>query len=99
MAFLLDGLREAGAQDQVTALLARDPAAHTALDHPAAVALLLDRLRKVGAQNQVTLLVDRLPGEGLFELFCAQGNHQALYRFGRNPNGSPAESWGWEDLD
>jgi hypothetical protein len=28
-----------------------------------------------------------------------RGNRQALYRFGRNPDGSPAEPWGWEDLD
>jgi hypothetical protein len=50
-------------------------------------------------RDQVTLLVDRLPAEGRFDLFCAQGNHQALYRFGRNPDGSPAEPWDWENLD
>ena len=100
VADLLGNLRAAGTQDQVTALLARDPAAHVALDNPFGVAgILLGSLREAGAEEQVTLLVNRLPGEGLFDLFRAQGNHQALYRFGRNPDGSPAEPWDWEDLD
>ena len=38
---VLDGLREAGAQDEVAGLLDRDPAAHVALDDPDAVATLL----------------------------------------------------------
>jgi hypothetical protein len=36
VASLLDSLRAAGTQDQATALLARDPAAHVALDGPRA---------------------------------------------------------------
>ena len=104
VASLLDSLREAGAQDQVTALADR-AAALPPLDDPAAASItgalekLLDSLRRAGAEKQATLLVDRLPGEGLFNLFCAQGNHQALYRFGRNPDGSPAEPWDWDDLN
>ena len=97
--YLLGGLREAGAQDQVTALAAR-AAGHAPLDDPDRVAELLDGLREAGAQDQVTaLLADRLPGEGLFGLFCGQGNNQVLYRFGRDPDGSPARSWGWDDLN
>ena len=34
VATLLNRLREAGAQEQVTALLQRDPAAHVSLDDP-----------------------------------------------------------------
>ena len=41
--------REAGAQDQAAALLARDPAAHVALDDPEGVAWLLGSLREAGA--------------------------------------------------
>ena len=59
VAHLLRGLREAGAGDQVTALLARDPAAHGALDDPSAVAYLLDELREAGAGDQVTALAGR----------------------------------------
>ena len=61
VAWLLDRLREAGAQEQVTALLHRDPAAHVALDDPGGVARLLDRLREAGAQEQVTALLHRDP--------------------------------------
>ena len=100
---LLDSLRETGEQDQVTALVER--AAHTTRGsiwgffRSVGIRRLLDSLRKAGAQNQVTALANRLPGEGLFRLFRSQGNHRALYRFGRNPDGSPAKPWGWEDLD
>ena len=61
VAWLLGSLREAGAQDQATALLARDPAAHVPLDDPVAVALLLARLREAGAQDQATALLARDP--------------------------------------
>ena len=61
VAALLGRLREAGAQDQVTALLRRDPAAHAALDDPYDVAWLLRRLREAGAEDQVTALLRRDP--------------------------------------
>ena len=98
VADLLGALREAGAQDQFTALADR-AAGHAALDKPRGAADLLSALREAGAHEQVTLLTDRLPSEGSFDLFCAQGNNQALYRFGRDPGGKPARSWGWDDLN
>ena len=63
VAYLLDWLRGAEAQDQVTALLARDPAAHAALDNLGGVASLLDALRKADAQAQVTALAARAAGQ------------------------------------
>jgi len=57
----LDALREAGAADQVAALLARDPAAHAALEDPGRVAFLMDRLREAGAADQVAALLARDP--------------------------------------
>ncbi|GBQ03905.1 hypothetical protein SSP531S_53840 [Streptomyces spongiicola] len=60
VARLLEGLREAGAQEQVTTLAER-AAAHASLDHPSAVAELLEGLREAGAQEQVTTLVNRDP--------------------------------------
>ena len=48
---LLESLREVGADEQAAALLARDPAAHAALDNPGSVAWLLDTLRKVVASS------------------------------------------------
>ena len=59
IATLLDELHKAGAQEQVTALLRRDPAAHVSLDDPYGVERLLDGLREVGAEEQVTALADR----------------------------------------
>jgi hypothetical protein len=59
VAQLLGALREAGADQQVAALLARDPAAHAALDNPADVAWLLDALRKAAARQQTRALAVR----------------------------------------
>ncbi len=59
VAGLLDRLREAGAAEQVAALLARDPAAHVSLDNPRAVAGLLDSLRASGAAEQAAALAER----------------------------------------
>ena len=61
LANLLDSLRRAGAGEQVTALLARDPAAHAALNDPGRVAGLLGSLREAGAEEQVTALLARDP--------------------------------------
>jgi uncharacterized protein YidB (DUF937 family) len=60
VAGLLDRLREAGAEQQATALADR-AAAHIALDDPARVAGLLDRLREAGAEQQATALLRRDP--------------------------------------
>jgi hypothetical protein len=61
VARLLGRLRAAGAQDQAAALLARDPAAHAALDNPDGVAVLLGSLRAAGAQDQAAALLARDP--------------------------------------
>ena len=50
-------LREAGAQEQATALAER-AAAHVSLDDPDAVARLLGSLREAGAQEQATALAE-----------------------------------------
>ena len=71
MAVLLDTLREAGAEEQATALAER-AAAHVSLDNPYAVPRLLDSLREAGAQDQAAALAGRLPGAGMFELFREQ---------------------------
>ena len=85
--------------EQVTTLLRRDPATQGSLDYPSAADGLLDSLRRAGAHEQVAKLTDRLPGEGLFEDFVKQQVRRDQFRFGREADGSPAEAWGWEDLD
>jgi len=57
VARLLDSLRRAQAQDQVTKLADRA----AALDNPAGVAFLLDSLRKTGAEQQAAALLARDP--------------------------------------
>ena len=99
VARLLESLRRAEADGQVATLLNRDPAVRVLLYIPSDVADLLDSLRSAGAEEQVTALVDRLPGAGMFELFLHQEDHQGRFRFGREADGTPAEPWGWQDLD
>jgi uncharacterized protein YidB (DUF937 family) len=98
VAALLDGLRAAGAEEQVTVLADR-AAARASLDDPDGVADLLDSLREAGAREHVTALAGRLPAAGMFELFEEQEDRQDRFRFGRENDGSPAEPWGWGDLD
>ncbi|MFG2019971.1 hypothetical protein [Actinomadura geliboluensis] len=83
VAQLLYGFRHVGAGEQLVALADR-AAAHVPLDNPAAVARLLRVLRHVGAGEQIVTLSDRIAPVGVF---------------GREPDGRPAEPWGWEDLE
>ena len=58
---LLGALHRAGADDAVTTLLARDPAAHVSLDNPWDVAALVEELREFGLDDAVTTLLARDP--------------------------------------
>ena len=60
MAYLLGGLRQAGAHEQAAALADR-AAAHAPLDNPGGAALLLDALRQAGAHEQAAALLARDP--------------------------------------
>jgi hypothetical protein len=60
---------------------------------------LLTTLSKAGAHKEARTLMDRLPGEGQFELFTTLADHRTRFRFGRDPDGSAASLWGWDDLD
>jgi hypothetical protein len=44
-------------------------------------------------------VVDRLRVEGRFDLFSNEADHRTRYRLGRELNGTPAPSWGWDDLE
>jgi hypothetical protein len=98
VADLLDSLRAAGAEQQA-AILADRAAADASLDDVEVVDELLGALRRAGAEQQAGRLVDRLPAEGRFDLFHEQPGHEMRYRFGYEPDRSPAPSWGWHDLD
>lgn len=59
VARLLNGLLDAGAEDQVNALVARDPATRASLGNIDYVVTLLKALRKAGANEQTIRLADR----------------------------------------
>jgi hypothetical protein len=60
---------------------------------------LLTALRDVGAEAEAATLMNRLPAEGCFESFLVEGDNKVVYRFGREPEGTPVEPWDWENLD
>ncbi|MFF7764150.1 hypothetical protein [Streptomyces griseorubiginosus] len=99
VAALLGSMREARAKEQVAALLARNPAAHADLGSVYGVEALLNELLAAGAADQVTVLAARLPAAGMFGLFLKVGDHSVQYRFGREPDGRPANRWSWDELD
>lgn len=95
---LLYAFRKAGADAQIKVLAVR-AASRTDFSHPGSVDVLLDALENVGAQEQASDLLDKLPGEGLFPSFRAYANHRTVFRFGREADGSPSPTWGWDDLN
>jgi hypothetical protein len=96
---LLEALLEVGADEQVTALLARDPASHVALSSTNKVDWLLSVLQAAGAEDQIRTLIERLPAAGRIDRFVELSDHEKRYRFGREPDGQPAASWTWEELE
>ncbi|MFJ2730798.1 hypothetical protein [Streptomyces collinus] len=97
--WLLGRLREVGAQDQIAVLLARNPAAHVALDNPDGVLRLHGKLQEAGAQDQIATLAARLPAAGRFDQFTNVDVNHERFRLGREPDGSIAPSWTWDDLE
>ncbi|MFF4554386.1 hypothetical protein [Streptomyces sp. NPDC001422] len=97
VAGLLKVLWQGGAHEQAT-VLAERAAAHVALGVPYTVTHLLEVLRELGAHKQATVLTERLPAVGHFNLFIRYGRGEP-FRSGREPDGSAAASWTWNDLD
>jgi formylmethanofuran dehydrogenase subunit A len=56
---LIIALLQAGASQQASALIARDPASQARLDYPTAVAYLLNALMRAGADQQAAALAAR----------------------------------------
>jgi hypothetical protein len=44
-------------------------------------------------------MLSRLPAESHFDVFLHQSGSADKYRFGREPDGTPAAPWGWDDLN
>jgi hypothetical protein len=80
--------------------LADRAAAHTALVSSRAARRLLSSLWAAGASQQAAVLIARLPAAGLFTLFWKiEDPDGSQFWFGREPDGAPTGSWGWDDLD
>jgi hypothetical protein len=97
VAELLKALWEAWAVDQAGVLAAR-AAAITPLDTQYIAVLLLEVLRQAGAHKQIKTLVRRLSAAGHFDLYLRIDDHRERFRFGQDPDGSPAAPWTWDDL-
>ena len=99
IAELLSVLDEAGDEDAVTILLARDPAAHTSLDDLRGVAELLGALCEAGARDAVSTLANRAaawPASTTPSLSLSCSEHCARpgpgTRSSRWPTGPPSRS-------
>ncbi|MFG1620167.1 hypothetical protein ACGFI3_46100 [Nonomuraea wenchangensis] len=97
VAQLLDGLLEIGTHDREAEMA--EQVADAVWHGPRAMAWLIHNLREAGAHDQATALTARLPVVGLFNSFLTIDDHWERFRFGREPDGSAAAPWGWDDLE
>ncbi|MBB5081507.1 S1 family peptidase [Nonomuraea endophytica] len=95
---VLERLRDAGAQAQVTTLAERI-SGHLPLSNRDEVVRVLGTLRDAGAHVQAEALLRRLPPHGQFAVYCEVRADPSLRRNGCERDGSPAQPWGWADLD
>jgi hypothetical protein len=96
VADLLRALSAAGAEAQVSSLAAR-AATDTVFGTLWTPGGLPEAMREMGAGAQADLFERRILDEGeLQDYFHRDG--MTRYPFGREPDGTPAEPWGWDDL-
>jgi hypothetical protein len=95
VADLLRALSAAGAKAQVSSLATR-AATETVFRILWTPGGLLKAMREMGAEAQADLFEKRILDKGEFQ----DHNRDSMtrYRFGREPDGTPAEPWGWDDL-
>ncbi|WP_157119626.1 hypothetical protein [Nocardia xishanensis] len=53
---------------------------------------------EIGTGDELTDLVQLMPAARMFERFLEAGDHRERFQFGREPDGSPAAPWSWNDL-
>nr|WP_157553845.1 hypothetical protein [Herbidospora sakaeratensis] len=92
---LLASMRKAGAADQGTALGERYAAfLEVLITSDSAARFVQEMERRMATAGQV----DELPALGLFDHFLKHDDHGDRFRFGREPDGSPADPWSWDEL-
>ncbi|MED7930432.1 hypothetical protein SMD20_39840 [Nonomuraea sp. LP-02] len=94
---LMIRLHHLGAREHLHSLAER-AAKQAAVDDPDAAARLLRALRELKEYGLVATLVDRLCAAGHFR-HALRGDQEDAFMFGREPGGSPAASWRWQDLE
>ena len=95
VADLLRALNAAGAEAQASSLAAR-AATDTVFWILWTPGGLPEAMREIGAGDQADLFEERILDEGEFKDYNRDG--MTRYHFGREPDGTPAEPWGWDDL-
>ena len=86
-----------GADNAVTALATR-AVGQASLGDLRTVAVLLWELREASASDAVTVLATRAANAGMFDIFLeACPDEAANYQFGREPDGTPLQSWEWQE--
>lgn len=105
-ALLLAFLFHLGVAAVALAILATVPALYLAwkalptgpLRHPVGVDLMLIGLRMAGAEDAVRVLANRAANAGMFyALLRTYPDEAASYRYGREPDGTPAQPWRWQE--
>ncbi|MFJ5646269.1 hypothetical protein [Streptomyces sp. NPDC093223] len=94
---LLRMWRHTGAHEKAAALLARTPAAHHHVNH--ATADFMRELREACAHDQATALNLRFPAMGQYGQYIELVDSPERFRFGREPDGTPAPPWTWDDVE
>ena len=59
---------------------------------------LLQEIWESGAEDKAVILANKISAMESFQDFLRHGDNRERYHFGREPDGSPAEPWGWDDL-
>ncbi len=95
VAGLLRALSAAGAEAQVSSLATR-AATDTGFRAMWAPGGLLKAMREMGAEAQADLFEKRILDKGELQDYNRDG--MTRYRFGREPDGTPADPWAWDDL-
>lgn len=98
VAWLIDELRDLGQKRQATQLAER-VAMHATPVQSDGVDQLLQQLSEMGADDLIAALTQRLIAWGFYYLVSRKrvGN-QGRFRFGREPDGTAATPWTWDDL-
>ena len=90
-------LHESGAAEDAVVLA--EHVLDAPLDGRFGVEMLMEAMELAGADEQLAVLAERLPASGWFDLFMTVGDHRTRFGFGRDPDGTAAAGWSWEDLD